>query len=650
MKDIKAFVGHSFTDDDAQVVATFLKYFDQLSQLHSTFTWEHAEKAEPKVLTEKVLRIISDKNTFIGICTRKEQAVADSSLSNVMLQPLYAKARKADFRSKTSDWIIQEIGMAIGRGLELILLVEEGVSDPGGLQGDVEYIRFERRSPEKSFGKILEMITALSPKGAVDQTTAPDTSPSEQKAPPKNDLGEEFNTPTPSWTRDDYESAITYLTILKDDAGIQRVNQTYLATTDSSVGDNVITWQAHMEFARLYLGNGGNLDRLKQLSDDNPKNDKILSYLARVYSMFGMYKEAAEKFAAAANSTPDVEKQAQYLKSAAQACAAKGDFSQATSLAEAIRSTVRSAPGNEITLLQTLRDIYEYEKNEDAEIAALERIVEIKPDDFTSRFTLAYKHSGRDNADLALHHYLQIPFQKRTAIAWNNLGVSFSEFNLREKAVKAYQRSEAMGETLAMSNLGSQLMGAGFTEEAKEKCVKALAHENPHKNVSQLLAKLTSLPDEEDQKQEEVLKNSKPKIDFYIQLGRASTSAEPTSIATRWQSSDCVLAFAREGRIITLKGTYERDANPLAGLLGNLGSAAKRERFRVQYTATINGRAFFGSVKREGEKGASSAATSLLSELSTKVLMIVSDDGKDLSVMENPHSSNPTFYILKIVE
>ena len=40
---------------------------------------------------------------------------------------------------------------------------------------------------------------------------------------------------------------------------------------------------------------------------------------------------------------------------------------------------------------------------------SLERIVDVKPDDFTSLFNLAYKHSGMGNKDVALHHYLQIP-------------------------------------------------------------------------------------------------------------------------------------------------------------------------------------------------------------------------------------------------
>ena len=237
MKDIRAFVGHSFTDDDAGVVSTFLKYFDQLSQLHSTFTWEHAEKAEPRILTEKVLRIIADKNLFIGICTRKEQAVANAALTSILFQPQYAKTRKTDFRSKTSDWIIQEIGMAIGRGLELIPLVEDGVSDPGGLQGDVEYIRFSRDAPEKSFGKLLEMITALSPKSTVEQSTSADIPPSSSEEIVAKDL-EDYTNPTSTWTRDHYETAASHLAIIDNQAGIERVHQAYLATPDVAVGDN----------------------------------------------------------------------------------------------------------------------------------------------------------------------------------------------------------------------------------------------------------------------------------------------------------------------------------------------------------------------------------------------------------------------------
>src|ERR1700724_922347 len=168
MQEIRAFVGHSFAEDDTVLIGKFLKYFSQLSELFPNFSWESAEAAEPRLLAEKVMALIANKNVFIGICTKRERAVEDSSLSGVLLQPVYRKARITEFKWKTSDWLIQEIGLARGRSLELILFVEEGLRPPGGLQGDIEYIPFRRDLPESSFGKFLEMIKALIPK-------APDT-------------------------------------------------------------------------------------------------------------------------------------------------------------------------------------------------------------------------------------------------------------------------------------------------------------------------------------------------------------------------------------------------------------------------------------------------------------------------------------------
>src|ERR1039458_5587345 len=104
------------------------------------------------------MSLIANKNVFIGICTKKERVIKANSLFAPLFQPNYLKAKAEDFQWKTTDWIIQDIGLAKGRGLELVLLLEDGNREPGGLQGDVEYITFERNAPEKSFSKILEMI------------------------------------------------------------------------------------------------------------------------------------------------------------------------------------------------------------------------------------------------------------------------------------------------------------------------------------------------------------------------------------------------------------------------------------------------------------------------------------------------------------
>jgi hypothetical protein len=74
MSQLKAFVGHSFMSEDDGVVRAFLKFFDQVKAMGIGFSWEHAEPAEPKVLADKVMRLIEDKNLFIGICTNKEES------------------------------------------------------------------------------------------------------------------------------------------------------------------------------------------------------------------------------------------------------------------------------------------------------------------------------------------------------------------------------------------------------------------------------------------------------------------------------------------------------------------------------------------------------------------------------------------------
>ncbi len=84
MTEIRAFIGHSFTDDDAEVVRKFLAYFGQLSKLGLNFSWDHAEAAEPKVLADKVMSLISDKNVFIGICTKKERVIPPALLKKAV--------------------------------------------------------------------------------------------------------------------------------------------------------------------------------------------------------------------------------------------------------------------------------------------------------------------------------------------------------------------------------------------------------------------------------------------------------------------------------------------------------------------------------------------------------------------------------------
>ena len=74
IQGIRAFVGHSFLEQDRNLSRSFTDHFETLSKSSSGgFTWDHAEEAAALPLSQKVLEKVEGKNLFIGICTRKER-------------------------------------------------------------------------------------------------------------------------------------------------------------------------------------------------------------------------------------------------------------------------------------------------------------------------------------------------------------------------------------------------------------------------------------------------------------------------------------------------------------------------------------------------------------------------------------------------
>lgn len=236
MAEIRAFVGHSFTDDDEDIVRKFRDHFDHVRGLGIGFSWEHAEPARSEPIAEQVMSLMSGKDVFIGICTRKELVVRSSTLKKMFLYRKFLGAKESEFQWKASDWILQEIGLARGNGLRLILLLEQDVRDPGGLRGDIEYIRFDRKSPEKSFDRITDMIKSVSPKSPGASATISDTksSPVEEEEPetPEEDI---WTTPKPEWARNSYEFAFWQMAWRKDESGAAKIDKAYREAPRGSI-------------------------------------------------------------------------------------------------------------------------------------------------------------------------------------------------------------------------------------------------------------------------------------------------------------------------------------------------------------------------------------------------------------------------------
>ncbi|MEO1169679.1 MAG: tetratricopeptide repeat protein [Pseudomonadota bacterium] len=593
MSEIRAFVGHSFLEVDEQVVGVILKYFDQLQEALPSFDWVNAREARPEELAKKVIALMADRNVFIGVCTKRERAFDPTNAMKPWFSTGRLQVSEDKLEWKTSDWIISEIGFAIAREMDLVLLLENGCRPPGGLQGTVEFIPFDRDAPEKAFGPILEMLKALAPsdkKTDASKTVGPSEEEDKVADVPASD---EDAKPDGTWDAQKYESAYFWKVISKDDDGAAEIDAAFRESPHMKSKLDEAEWDSMTQSAKLSFGSGGSLDRLKELAEAFPENSKVIENLALSISRFGNNLEAAHHYQTAANTfDEDSLDRSRLLGRAAIQFLHAGESREAEEILDRQRQLALKDESIEIQLLHTLRTVASVLSDDDLEVEAMERLVELKPDDHHSRFSLAYKHSQLEHEALALHHYLKIPFDERSAIAWNNLGVSFQHFSMPAKAVFAYQRAAENGETLAMSNLGYQLMNAGFVDEARQEFDRALAIEDYHKNVGEGVSILRGLPEKESEKEKETLEAAQEKIFFFRQLGKAVTKPNVREIPRAWSGPNCDLeASIHEGEF-SASGEYETKGNALSGL-------TTKTRYRLEYSGKVTGTRIDGFVERK---------------------------------------------------
>lgn len=454
--------------------------------------------------------------------------------------------------------------------------------------------------------------------------------------------------PDSSWKRENYALALLRAAISKNEDAIEQLKESYLASPLAE-GDGVVIWEAQMELARLGSGEGGHLDRLTALARSYPSVAGVMACLGHAYSHLNENRLAADAYLAAAKIEVDPRDRAKWLRNAVMRYAINTTFDQAEVALKQLRSHFTATSEGEMALLQALLSFAEERRDEPTVIALLERMVELKPDDTKLRFKLAHRHSENDNQDLSLHHYLKIPVAEREPGTWNNLGVSFAHFSLDARAVDAYRRASDENEVYSMANLGNKFLAAGFLEEAREQCDRALRLGKIPKIVGDLVSAISAVDEDEESKQAGILATAKTKMEFFRSMGKAISVGSIQNVhQTAWRGPDCLLKANVVDDLIELSGTFHRDANALtAGLLGALSAPnSPKIKQTVRYLLTVQGGAMTGIVKRAEE------GQSLLSQAgATKTVYVNShDNASELSVMEFLDGSQPTFYSLKRVE
>lgn len=129
-----AFVGHSFAKKDRSVVSSVTQLLEIIGIKVVT-----GERPSAGLISEKVKTRINQSDAFVGLFTRQDKISGKDQWT-------------------TSHWVIDEKAYAHAKERKLILIKEVGISNIGGVQGDYEYLQFDRNDIPSLMLRLLSLF------------------------------------------------------------------------------------------------------------------------------------------------------------------------------------------------------------------------------------------------------------------------------------------------------------------------------------------------------------------------------------------------------------------------------------------------------------------------------------------------------------
>lgn len=655
MNKLRAFVGHSFEESDESVINFFLNYF---SSLNTVLEWDNAKRAEPKELSEQVKEKMEGENLFIGIFTLKNKQINHSKLKENDAKDSLC-GNKTDFSWTTSDWVIQESGYAIGKSLKTIFLIEEGLGQIGGLQGDLQYIRFSRDNPSKCCTEINEMLTSLMKIRKESLATE------ELKEKANIYTSEVSSQPLEDTKEKDSFSELLEAIKGKNDKKEQELFNKYIENIKSDKF-KLIDYTCRYYWLRHRFGGRNELESFQRLSKENPDHPSPHIWQGNLFEEYKNYDKAAEHFMKAAMYSKEESEKTTFLCRSSKALLQAKKYPKAEDrLLARLYEINEESVEEKHNILKVLAAIALERKDVEKYFSLAEKALDINPSDNELRFELARTYYSNSKHSMSLYHYKILCDNSPTTSNWNNLGVAYAELTLVGKAVSAYKRSEELGGTTAVGNLAHKLIDAGFLEEARKKLEDILKREEYDTNVPSALSTLENVDKTEEDKEDEILSSIDRERGFRVDYAAAYTSKfELGSLLKRWMSQFGELEVSTSERQFSASGKTVMQKARL-GLLPyrQISSESEQDSLTrtVSYSGSIINRAidFKLSIKTipTKEYDRSTLSGNLLGEIAAinekedfySGIMIIEDNCKKIRVMQKDSKGNILFYDLSAV-
>lgn len=495
---MKVFIGHSFNDADKIIVNKLRELIVDTFK----FEWLTGETAENVGVSEKVKKRISECDLFIGVFTKGK--------------PLYNGWLKKPNAYTTSAWVIQESGFAIAKCKQIIFLFEEGLDSSLGLQGDLEYIPFNRNNLDPILTKLTQMLIKYK-----DASASDDAKP--ESAEKLENSNEDISKTSEAET-DEKTSAYAQMFASKNleelKAGYEKVNS-IVDTDENKLWIKTIYLKEAQRF-----GYQNSISELTKLAEENPNSDDVLSALANCYSSISEYEKAVSLYLECSKISTNEYLKIYYFVMANKNLSLNNSYSDAISnLVSYLNTETIIEDKNKAFLLSEMALLALDNKDLDRFFIFGEYALDLKPDDSNLRFKIAYQYSIKEKNNLSFLHYQKYVNLSKDEVGYNNIAIQYSNLGLKIKTIDNYEKAIELNNTLAMANLAYKYIHNGFRNLAQELINKANLLSSKgievNGNIGEAQNTLNSKIEEENTKEKEIIQSAQKEKTFWVNYSKS---------------------------------------------------------------------------------------------------------------------------------
>lgn len=637
---LTAFVGRSFSDADKMVWHDLRDILDALKPLG--FEYEDAKEAQPRPISEKIREFINSNDIYIGLLTRRFPLCEFPT--SFLARIRHVLSASAPLQWSTSEWVVEEIGYAIGKDRPVVLLVEEGVVFPtADLDADTEWVSFNRDNLAASQTRLTQMISNL----IATRVPPVEAIPAAAVEPIK--LESESKPPEPTFSDQLRQLKEQVLAGSIDEA--DAVHERILAADELKPEDKTF-FDAFLLRHRAIYGDVHALSRLKKRCADHPDDSVAVRELAGVFSSFKQYRDAAALLLSQLERLDDAERPA-FVISAAEALRKDGRAKEALDLVvEHIRS--ERDEQRKIVLYREIANAAQALKENDIEAAHLEKMLQLNPSDNDARFRLAYIYSESERYELAAHHYSVLTSRVDWPVAINNLGVTYGDLDLKATEISEYVVVQDK-HALSKANLANLYAKAGFLDQGEKAARDALDvanDEQAHNRARYALETIAETRRKESEIIQRITANTEVERSFMVEYADGYHAIAPSDLQATYNTPHGDLKIILRENKLHGEGKFTKTYSGgllalAAGLGGNFGAKPSVRTFSLLLEGALHGL----TAKFELKIIAPGEPTTLLGETTRTItgLLVIEKDAQRIRFLEREDKKRKLYTATRVL-